>query len=382
MHPSRSLEYAPWPQEPAPNGPGVSLELPPKTPKGIRQRRLARLLQNAPSRILNRNDRVVVLSDLHMGNGGGMDDFAENSGLVKSALSNYYLAQDYHLILNGDVEELHKFSYKKVKQAWPEMYDLFGQFRDGPGLTKLVGNHDCDLLEPKHADPEFPAEEALVLRHGGERILVFHGHQAGHFSGTSHALIRFGLRYIASPLGFRNYTVSASDRRKYSYESTIYEFAREAGIAAIAGHTHRPLFESMSRADELAFRIDQLCRQYAEADTRRRESLERVIRLVRQEFDRVSAGAGAGLASKVYATHRMLPCLFNSGCAIGKRGITAIEIADGEISLVHWFDTSKSTRFLIDTGYSPRRLPGTTVYRVELRTQPLDYVFARIGLLG
>ena len=40
----------------------------------------------------------------------------------------------------------------------------------------------------------------------------------------------------------------------------------------------------------------------------------------------------------VYDSIFHIPCVFNSGCVIGKRGMTCIEIENGNISLVHWFD--------------------------------------------
>lgn len=39
-----------------------------------------------------------------------------------------------------------------------------------------------------------------------------------------------------------------------------------------------------------------------------------------------------------------IPCLFNSGCVIGKRGVTAPEIEEVNIRLVHWFDSRISKK--------------------------------------
>jgi hypothetical protein len=74
--------------------------------------------------------------------------------------------------------------------------------------------------------------------------------------------------------------------------------------------------------------------------------------------------------------------LFNSGCAIGKRGVTAIEIADGEISLVHWFDRTRGAHHLLDHGNRPQRLGRTDYYRTVLKQDRLEYIFGRIKLLA
>ena len=47
---------------------------------------LDRLLHRAKSVTLDHSSKVVVLSDLHMGNGGRQDEFRENSELVKTML--------------------------------------------------------------------------------------------------------------------------------------------------------------------------------------------------------------------------------------------------------------------------------------------------------
>jgi len=45
-------------------------------------------------------------------------------------LEQHYLAQGYTLILNGDIEELLRFSLGEIGARWPDLYALFGRFCD------------------------------------------------------------------------------------------------------------------------------------------------------------------------------------------------------------------------------------------------------------
>ena len=83
-----------------------------------------------------------------------------------------------------------------------------------------------------------------------------------------------------------------------------------------------------------------------------------------------------------YNTIFHIPCLFNSGCVIGKRGITCLEIEDGQIRLVHWFDKNVSKKYLTKSGYEPEQLGDSDIYRMVINAESLDYIFTRINFLG
>ncbi|MEQ9049551.1 MAG: hypothetical protein RLP11_04535 [Marinoscillum sp.] len=67
---------------------------------------------------------------------------------------------------------------------------------------------------------------------------------------------------------------------------------------------------------------------------------------------------------------------------IGKRGMTCLEIEDGKIRLVHWFDGNINKKYLQKTGYQPQQIPGTDYYRMVINEESLDYVFTRIKFLA
>ena len=139
----------------------------------------------------------------------------------------------------------------------------------------------------------------------------------------------------------------------------------------------------MSRADTLRFKIERLCRDYGAAPAGERSKLETEILDSRRELERLNARKGkSGSRGSLYNSRALVPCLFNSGCAVGKRGITSIEISGGGIGLVHWFDGARSRKYIDDRDYGPERVEGTDYYRMVVKREPLDYIFTRIRLLS
>jgi hypothetical protein len=77
-----------------------------------------------------------------------------------------------------------------------------------------------------------------------------------------------------------------------------------------------------------------------------------------------------------------VPCLFNSGSAIGRKGINAIEIDSENIALVYWFMEGEGKKFISRGSYEVEEIPGTACRRGILNRDRLDNVNARIELLG
>lgn len=152
---------------------------------------------------LSNLDRYVIFSDLHMGDGSSTDDFKPNSTLFLRALEEYYHKRDFSLILNGDVEELQRFSLKKITRQWPEAYRVFDLFHHQGKLIKTFGNHDLEL--PHYREKPFPYKliEAFRLQYKDDFLFFFHGHQASKKFQSHNKLIGFTLKYFANPLGIK-----------------------------------------------------------------------------------------------------------------------------------------------------------------------------------
>ncbi len=331
---------------------------------------------------LDAGSRFVISSDLHLGNGGSRDDFRRNAGLYTAVIRNYYLPEGFTLVLNGDIEELLRFPLKEVRRTYAGLFELFGAFAADGRLFKIFGNHDLELSVRR--DP-FPADrllEGLRLGLGPDTLLVFHGHQASLFEERFHALAHFALRYVATPLGIRNYTASADSRRRYRVERRVYAFSKGQKVLSVIGHTHRPLFASLSKADTLKFLIERLCREYPEAPTADQPRLAEAIRRSRSELERIYRKRSLDPETgTLYDRQLHVPVLFNAGCAIGRSGITTIEIREGHIALVHWFDRRRSARSVVEGEDPPQPLGDTGIYRLTLDRDLLGYLYTRIRLL-
>ncbi|HBF33992.1 TPA: metallophosphoesterase [Candidatus Sumerlaeota bacterium] len=346
-------------------------------------RRLEKLLDDAPRIPLDSEERIVILSDLHLGNGGRRDDYKKNAELVQGVLRDYYLPDQYRLILNGDIEDTQNFAFSSILHAWPEFFEILRDFSNNDKLVKIIGNHDEEMFSHSRRYP-VPTElhqAVLFLLKGNMPLFAFHGHHASNFMWKCNDLIGYLTKWIAFPLGFHNYTISHSNTKRIIYERRIYEFAKQMGLIALIGHTHRPLFESMPKVDSLKYQIEKLCREYAGVTQHEQTRLAKRIRNLRMQLQEALPRKGnEGSQASIYDSDVVVPCLFNSGCGIGKRGITALEISDGSIALVHWLHQSTDPSAFPDAEFHP--LPGTPYIKAVLRKECLQYIFTRIRLLA
>lgn len=348
------------------------------------QQRLKQLYMLSPAVYLEDHPKMVFLSDLHLGNGGDLDDFKKNADLIMSVLKDYYLPQDYTLVLNGDIEELHRFPYSDIRRQWSGLYSIFDEFIRKDKFFKIAGNHDLRLFSLKHDRAREKLSEALKLIYQDDQtIFVFHGHQASHLNIKNKDLIAFVLRNFANPLHIRNRSTAHREHRKFRIEKHAYRFSSENKIISIIGHTHRPLFESLAKIDSLKFKIEQMCRTYHLASPAEKKSIEEEIQFHKQKLEfQYRKNRKHGSRGSLYNSRLLIPCLFNSGCAIGKRGITAIEIEKDLIHLIYWFDGSRNGTYFKHQEYSPEQLSPTEYYRTVLKSDSLDYIFSRIKLLA
>ena len=114
---------------------------------------------------LSDDDRIVIFSDLHVGDRKSLDDFKGNSEILKTVLNEYYFKKGYTLILNGDVEELHRYSLHEIRKQWTDLYSIFDRFFDQGRLYKLFGNHDSKLFSLFEAQLRYPLYESLKLKY-------------------------------------------------------------------------------------------------------------------------------------------------------------------------------------------------------------------------
>lgn len=341
---------------------------------------LETLLETTRVRSLGVDTRMVVFSDLHIGDGGRNDDFRNNAQMFIDVLADYY-ERGFSLILNGDIEELQRFTPARVRRAWPVVYELFSAFDTDGRFYRVVGNHDLNIADG--LEPPTTVHDALRFDYKGETILVFHGHQTSRRFVRYNRLVGLGLRLFANPLSIKNFSVSHDSVRRFRTEELVYQFSSKKRILSIIGHTHRPLFESMSKVDSIKFEIERLCRKYPKSSPRKQEKIEQVIAGHKAELKRIDEHNDShAMTASLYDANLVVPCVFNSGTVIGKRGMTCLELVDEELALAHWFDERRSRRYLRYANYDTSRLEGTDYHRVLIKSESLDYIFARINLLA
>ncbi len=349
------------------------------------------LMEACPTEELLPGSKTVVISDLHMGDGGSRDDLVKNRALIRGVLRERYLEEGWRLVLGGDIEELQKFKLAAIKRAWQPLYAVFDAFAAKGSLRKIVGNHDLALL--REGDYPYELLHGLSLTHGGRRLFCLHGHQASRLFVKYNYLSDFVVRYLAKPLKVANTSISKDSRQRFKAESRIYKASKRLGIATIAGHTHRPLFESMSKYDSLRFTMENLLREFPDATEARRLEIAQRVPSLRREFAGLRRKERRyGLARGIYEERDfVIPCLFNTGCATGKGGFTAIEIEvpaagtagwQASIALAHWAEEGASKEYLEQEALVSEGLEGTPWRRHILRRDSIDSVFARIDLLG
>jgi predicted phosphodiesterase len=341
---------------------------------------LNRRLSDDATLDLSGGGKALILSDLHMGI-GRQDDFAENGDLVIRVLEDYYLSAGWNLVLNGDIEELQRHSLDNIRERWAAMFRVFDRFARENRLYKIIGNHDEALLFQKSYP--YPLYRVVKIETGVIPAYVYHGHQPSHIYRKYNKILGAGIRYVLKPFGIKNIASGRSPYRRFFVEKKAYDFSLQNHCLSIIGHTHRPLFESLGRFDYIKFEIERLCRDYPSSSGEDRERIETEVYALRKELGKLKRKERRNvLRSSLYGDDLPVPCLFNSGCAIGKKGFNAIELKSEDIALVYWFSEGKSKKFVSRGGYTIEKLPGTPCRRAVLNQDRLDYILARIKLLG
>jgi predicted phosphodiesterase len=331
-----------------------------------------------------------------MGRGNKGDDFLPNAPLFSRILKDYYLENNWTLILNGDVEELQRNSLEMIIRQWGGIYELFNEFGRGERLVKITGNHDNKLFSLDYPEElgKIPLCEAVRIRYGEETILVYHGHQFSLFFERFNEVLGFFLKYVGNPLQIKNRSAANSSRRRWEIEKRAYELSRENRILSIIGHTHRPLFESESKIDSLRFQIETLCQKYLASDVLPAKEVEEQIQSLKNQLDYLLRKKGKeAFVTQLYSKGLVVPCLFNSGCIIGKHGLTGIEVTGNSIALVYWlFETAPPHRGWekhMDSellqGYRSQESPFPSEPRIKrriIKKDGLRNIFARLHRLA
>ena len=282
--------------------------------------------------------RFIILSDQHKGGGDGADDFTLCEPAYLAALQ-YYFQNGYILIALGDCEELWENLLGSIRTAHRQSFEAERQFATAGRFIKIFGNHDLfwanDPLAPLQVidlwGKDQTIHEGVVLETtvAGQvlRILCTHGHQGDKVSDGAW-FSKFFISRIWAPLQAYlkiNPNTPAYDASlKTLHNSMMYEWsAAQENTLLITGHTHQPVFESLTHIERL---YRQLLFARRQNDATRTTTLEEEI--ARRKF-------GFADVSEDYL--KLKPTYFNTGCCCNSDAkITGLEISEGCLRLIKW----------------------------------------------
>jgi len=296
---------------------------------------------------LKPGDKFIVFSDQHRGAKNGADDFMLAEPNYLAAL-DFYFQNKFSFISLGDCEELWENTLAAVKKNNLECFESEQRFILQNRFYKLFGNHDLYwdndplagwqlkkiygqevnvyegiIIKPASTPNEHPADSM------DSEFLIFltHGHQGDTIS-DGNWFSKFFIAMIWAPLQAYlkiNPNTPAYDiKLKTEHNRLMYEWsAMESNLVLITGHTHQPVFESLTHPERLQrelnkARIQQDVQKIHEIESAIEQNLK--IKLNNStDFDSIK------------------PSYFNSGCCCFSDGdITGIEITSEKIALIKW----------------------------------------------
>jgi UDP-2,3-diacylglucosamine pyrophosphatase LpxH len=295
--------------------------------------------------------KIIVFSDQHKGARNGADDFMICEPNYLAAL-DYYNEKEFFFISLGDNEELWENRWPRVKEKNTATFEKEKKFIARNAFIKTFGNHDlfwdmnpfAPIELEKVYGQKIKIYEGVVLKTKvGDRLLsVFltHGHQ-GDAQSDGNWFSKFFVANVWAPLQaylkINPNTPAYNDVKKSLHNRIMYEWsAKQKDTLLITGHTHQPLFSSLTHLERL---YRQLLQAQKSNDSDLVEQLKAEIKKREPQFTSVSAD---------YL--EMKGGYFNSGCCCFSDGdITGIEIEDGYIRLIKWeLENGKSRRCVLE----------------------------------
>jgi hypothetical protein len=326
--------------------------------------RILRYCRSENSIRLDENSRYIIFSDHHRGARDSADDFQPCEGTYQAAL-DYYFENGYTLILLGDVEELWENPVQSVMDSYANI--LASEQRFYPDrYIRLIGNHDDAWNDPelvaRFLQPYYPGlqvHQGLLFEFDNSQvfgeILLAHGHQgtldADLLSNFSPRLLPT-YRQLQNRYGIGHTTPSTDDYLRGEHDTQMYRWASQnEKLILIAGHTHRPVWSSLTHLDQLYIQLFALRSRKEELSKKKYD--EQYQELLHSINKRILKDP------PVNDTLKTIPSYFNTGCCRFSDGdITGIELNGSTINLVKWdrrtLQRMEPTSMLLDELFATR----------------------------
>ena len=295
--------------------------------------------------------RIIIFSDQHKGAKNGADDFMLCEPNYLAAL-DHYDQNGFFFISLGDNDELWENRWPAVKKNNTASFEKEKKFIERRAFIKIFGNHDLAwntdvdtaIEMEKIYGEKIKVFEAVILQTeiSGNPLSIFltHGHQ-GDAQSDGNWFSKFFVAHIWAPLQaylkVNPNTPAYNTTKKTLHNRIMYEWcASQKNTLLITGHTHQPVFESLTH-------LERLYRNLSEAenahDKTRIDEIKTEIKMREPQFTAVSAD---------YLN--MKPSYFNTGCCCFSDGdITGIEIENGFIRLIKWqTENNKPQRCILE----------------------------------
>jgi UDP-2,3-diacylglucosamine pyrophosphatase LpxH len=294
------------------------------------------------------DDRFILFSDLHKGAKDGSDDFKGAESNYLNALS-YYFEENYAYVNLGDSEELWENIFLSIKKHNKPSFEAEKTFLNANRFYKLFGNHD--IYWNRSVNPIsvlgqqavygkiFPVYEGLILQYAN-RVPIFmtHGHQ-GDGQSDGNAFSAWFVSNIWAPLqsflALNPNTPSIHDELKTTHNQYMYEWAaKQENVILITGHTHQPIFQSMTHLERLLRSLQQA----------RQEGNISAVRDIEKQVDKRSIKKSPTIDLR----NDVKDCYYNTGCCCFEDGdITGIEIDSSKIRLIKWTQNGNTSQRIV-----------------------------------
>ncbi len=232
----------------------------------LTQKKLKKIIDEARVIDIDENSKIVIMSDIHRGDGSPADNFLKNKNTFLVALEHYD-RENYTYIELGDADELwENKDINEIIDTYSDVFRLLVRLYCDDRYISVYGNHDMVKANPQwvtenlttycrtfdnkcvNVFPGLQVHEAVILnrRDTKEKILLLHGHQVDTISSTFWRLSRFMVRHLWRPvevLGINNPMSSAKNNKlRMLVDERLTAAAQESGYKIVAGHTHQSVF--------------------------------------------------------------------------------------------------------------------------------------------
>lgn len=294
-------------------------------------------------------DKFIIFSDQHKGARDDMDIFALAEKNYLTAL-DYYEEQRFCYINLGDSEELWENLFITIKRHNKATFESEKRFINRKAFFKIFGNHDlywgndplaiAGLIQIYGQLINIYEGAVLQTEVNGMPLNIYltHGHQ-GDLQSDGNWFSKWFVSDIWGPLQaylkVNPNTPANNDLLKTDHNRIMYEWvAKRENTLLITGHTHQPVFRSLTHLERL---YDEMAR------AKKTNNTAAIAEIQKQIVNRNLKG------DIVPDFSAYKPYYFNSGCCCFDDGdITGIEIADGFIRLIKWeYDNKKKSNRIV-----------------------------------